>query len=319
MGERQHKAGPGLSSIAAVERQTGLGKDTLRVWERRYGFPSPDRNSAGDRAYPADQVERLLAIRRLLDAGHRPGRVVPLELAALKALHPSPTPSGAADAPAPELAPYLDLVAQHDVAQLKHALAQAALRLGLMRFVADLVAPLTTAVGVAWMQGRFQVFEEHLYTECVTGVLRNAIAGISLPPGDCTPRVLLTTFPGEAHGLGLLMVEALFTLEGCHCLSLGIQTPAADMTRAAKAHRADIVALSFTAVQGARSVTADLRELRMQLPAQTAIWVGGDCPALYRRALPGVLAVRTLHALPLQIAHWRQTAGAGAAVAPGRA
>lgn len=30
-----------LLSIAAVERDTGLTKDTLRVWERRYGFPTP--------------------------------------------------------------------------------------------------------------------------------------------------------------------------------------------------------------------------------------------------------------------------------------
>ena len=30
---------PPLLSIAAVERETGLGKDTLRAWERRYGFP----------------------------------------------------------------------------------------------------------------------------------------------------------------------------------------------------------------------------------------------------------------------------------------
>ncbi|MBK8767339.1 MAG: MerR family transcriptional regulator, partial [Burkholderiaceae bacterium] len=28
-------------SISAVERDTGLSKDTLRVWERRYGFPLP--------------------------------------------------------------------------------------------------------------------------------------------------------------------------------------------------------------------------------------------------------------------------------------
>ena len=32
-------------SIAAVERDTGLSKDTLRVWERRYGFPAPQRDA----------------------------------------------------------------------------------------------------------------------------------------------------------------------------------------------------------------------------------------------------------------------------------
>ena len=38
---------PVLYSIAAVERDTGLSKDTLRVWERRYGFPRPARDAAG--------------------------------------------------------------------------------------------------------------------------------------------------------------------------------------------------------------------------------------------------------------------------------
>ncbi|MFO1371819.1 MAG: MerR family transcriptional regulator [Candidatus Competibacteraceae bacterium] len=47
-------------NIAIVERDTGLSKDVLRMWERRYGFPKPDRDAHGDRIYPADQVERLV-------------------------------------------------------------------------------------------------------------------------------------------------------------------------------------------------------------------------------------------------------------------
>jgi len=45
-------------NISAVERDTGLGKDTLRVWERRYGFPQPTRDDNGERVYPAEQVDR---------------------------------------------------------------------------------------------------------------------------------------------------------------------------------------------------------------------------------------------------------------------
>ena len=44
-------------SIAEVERETGLGKDTLRVWERRYGFPVPLRDALGERAYPDEQLQ----------------------------------------------------------------------------------------------------------------------------------------------------------------------------------------------------------------------------------------------------------------------
>ena len=46
-------ASAGLS-IAAVERETRLSKDVLRVWERRYGFPRPERDANGERCYPAE-------------------------------------------------------------------------------------------------------------------------------------------------------------------------------------------------------------------------------------------------------------------------
>jgi hypothetical protein len=77
---------PLLMSIAAVERDTGLSKDTLRVWEKRYGFPAPERDAQGERCYPMDQIERLRVIKRLLDVGHRPGRVVTLPMVDLGAL-----------------------------------------------------------------------------------------------------------------------------------------------------------------------------------------------------------------------------------------
>ena len=74
-------------NIAAVERDTGLSKDVLRVWERRYGFPAPDRDEHGERIYPAEQVERLRLVKRLMDAGHRPGKLLSTCL-----LYTSPSP-----------------------------------------------------------------------------------------------------------------------------------------------------------------------------------------------------------------------------------
>src|ERR1700761_4002546 len=75
-----------LLSIAAVERETGLGKDTLRAWERRYGFPVPQRDASGIRGYPRALVDRLALIRRALLAGERPGRLLALPAAKLDAV-----------------------------------------------------------------------------------------------------------------------------------------------------------------------------------------------------------------------------------------
>ena len=57
--------------IAALERDIGVGKDTLRVWERRYGFPKPHRDAIGERVYPADQVERVRLVKHIMARGHR--------------------------------------------------------------------------------------------------------------------------------------------------------------------------------------------------------------------------------------------------------
>jgi DNA-binding transcriptional MerR regulator/methylmalonyl-CoA mutase cobalamin-binding subunit len=298
-------------SIAAVERDTGLSKDTLRVWERRYGFPTPQRDTVGERAYTIDQVEKLRLIKRLMDAGHRPGRIVPLPVEELLQLssqtvdHPQRNTEvalGSAD-----LRANLALIRSHDITALRHHLLRLLARFGVGRFVTEVLAPLNVAVGDAWMRGQMEIFEEHAYIEVVQNVLRSAIASIPHPaPSAQAPRVLLSTLPGEQHGIGLLMVEAMLVLEACHCISLGAQTPLWDIVLAAKALDVDIVALSFTACMNPNQIIEGLGELRAKLPESTRLWVGGSAPALYRRSVDGVLAFSGLDQLPSELQRWRQ-------------
>ncbi len=294
-------------SIAAVERDTGLSKDTLRVWERRYSFPRPQRDPHGERAYPLDQVDKLRVIKRLLDNGHRPGRLVAMPIDELQnigeSLSASPLRFDAAASA--DLRDYMAAIKAHDVEGLRRLMGQAMMRIGAGRFVCDIVAPLNAMVGDAWMRGQLEVFEEHMYSESVALTLHNAI---NATPGDqarAQPRILLTTFPQEPHGLGLLMAEVMFALEACHCISLGTQTPLWDIVLAATAHRADVVALSFSASQNPIDVVNGLTELRSKLPLGMAIWAGGACPIIHRKAIEGVVAVADLMSIGKQVARWR--------------
>lgn len=303
-------------SIAAVERDTGLSKDTLRVWERRYGFPTPGRDALGERAYSLAQVEKLRVVKRLLDAGHRPGRVVALPLDALQHLADQtvdqPLRGAEALLGAADMREHLDLIRSHDVAGLRSALTHLLARVGVARFVREGLAPLSAAVGDAWMRGQMEVFEEHAYTEVVQTVLRQAIAGIPAADEAAHPRVLLTTFPGEPHGLGLLMAQAMFALDGCHCISLGLQTPVWDTVLAARAYRADIVALSFTGCMNPNHIVDGLAELAAKLPAQAQVWAGGSAPVLHRRTVPRVRALAGFDTLSFELQRWRQAAAAPA-------
>ena len=49
----------GLYSIGVVERDTGIDRDTLRVWERRYGFPEPVRRAMRRGSLGAESREAL--------------------------------------------------------------------------------------------------------------------------------------------------------------------------------------------------------------------------------------------------------------------
>jgi DNA-binding transcriptional MerR regulator len=289
--------------IGAVERDTGLSKDTLRVWERRYGFPNPERDAFGERAYPREQVEKLRAIKRLMDSGHRPGKIMQFSLDELKSLsHEGDVKSGRGELPA-TLAHYIDLVREHQIEGLRRALGQEVVKSGLGRFVSEVVAPLNVAIGDLWMQGALEVFEEHLYTESLQVVLRNAIANV--PQSPSAPRVLLTTFPNEQHGLGLLMAEAMLVLEGAHCTSLGVETPVWDIVLGANSQAADIVALSFSLAYPAAQAVDGLAELRRSLPAHIEIWAGGGSETLGRRLPDGVLSMNSIVTVQEAVARWR--------------
>lgn len=295
-----------LLSIAAVERETGLGKDTLRAWERRYGFPRPQRDAAGMRGYPRALVERLALIRRALLAGQRPGRLLSMpadELDALLAgLAPAPRASGA---PALDAGQAIAALRAGGAAGLRHWLTLRLARMGLESFVVDGVAPLTEAIGVAWADGDVAVFEEHLYSEVLQSVLRAALAPFQAGLHPQGPRVLLTTVPGEAHGMGLLMAEALLTLQACPCLSLGTQTPLGDIVAAARAQRVDVVALSFSTSLCPALALPALAELRARLPASVQVWAGGAMPALRGSRIAGIRIVSQLGQIAGAVADWR--------------
>jgi hypothetical protein len=270
-------------SISAVERETGLSKDVLRKWESRYGFPAPVRDANGERAYPEEQVSRLRLIKRLMDAGMRPSKLVGRPAEELLAAATRPMGPTLASPSGHLAAEDLALLRSHDLHALRRSLGRQLQQQGLRSFVQDILAPLSRAVGEAWARGQLEIHEEHLYTEVVQGLLRGALEPINDPAGH--PRMLLTTLPDEAHTLGLLMVGGVFALGGAHCISLGPQTPVQDIGNGARAHRVDIVVLSFSPTYPQRRILPALAELRQRLPEHVEIWAGGS--GTLRLASPG--------------------------------
>lgn len=273
--------------IASVERETGLSEDTLRAWERRYGFPTPSRNAAGERMYPPEQVRRLVRIKRLMDRGHRPEALLAMDERALLALDE-----------------WMRLVETRDHPSMQRLFHRELAKLGMLSFVQNTLVPLTRLVSEAWARNQMDVLDEHLLWENIEQYFRKTIADLA-PLEDSHPRCLLITLPGEAHMLGLLMVEALLMLEDAHPVPLGPQTPIAGIVRAVETERIDVVCLSFSIVYPPAQAVQGLTELRRALPAHVQIWAGGQGVKGLRKPIAGVQVIPEFDDLFIWLAGWR--------------
>lgn len=72
--------------INVVEKETHISKYLLRMWERRYTFPRPERDLKGERIYTSDDIEKLKLVKSLMEEGYRPSKIIDQELSDLRDL-----------------------------------------------------------------------------------------------------------------------------------------------------------------------------------------------------------------------------------------
>jgi hypothetical protein len=291
-----------MLTIGALSTATGIPIDTIRTWERRYGFPVPERKPSGHRVYPLATVPRLRRAVQAIARGHRAAEVVPASESALHALLDAlpaggtpapfaPAPAGRTQAPG-ELSDAFQAVRGYDGDRLKRRLQSDWALLGPLGFL-EHTSALLRAVGDAWATNELEVRHEHFASGVVGDFLRSVRA--PLDERATGPIAALATLPGELHGLGLQMAALVFALAGWRPLVLGVDTPVPQIAGLAREVPLAVVALSCVQPLQRRGTTL-LRTLRRLLPRNVPLLLGGQgAPAEAR--VKGLESVRDLHAL----------------------
>jgi hypothetical protein len=252
-------------SIGALSRATGVPVETLRTWERRYGFPAPvERIDSGHRRYPIECVERLRLVVRALGLGHKPSIVLPASSSALHDL----LALGGRDEPRARVreAPRatggsfversLDCVKRLDGEGLVQELDRAWNDLGTMDFLAGCLGPFLRALGESWSRGDIEVGHEHFASEYVREFL--SMHWRPMSERAAGPRIVCATLSGEEHVLGLHMAATALSLAGARAIFLGANSRVEDVVLGVREQAADAVALSAGARRegaGARIAT----------------------------------------------------------------
>lgn len=278
--------------IGSVSRQTGIEIATLRKWEKRYGFPKPQRTATGRREYLAETVEQLLGIRRRIAGGVRTGAVLREFLSHRDELSPGK------DAQQPGKSEHLEGVSKlldADVPGLRQWLLDRWNEMAVADFVEQIAAPMAREVGHLWSRGVLPVFAEHLFSEELLGVLSSAI---ECPNSCLTPhRVLLTTPAGEKHNLGLKMAGAVLASVGGRPIYLHADLPNSEIVAAADSYKVTVVGLSASLNYPPRLLFANLQAIRQSLPESIQLWVGGAGSARLPKLPPNTTQIADMQAL----------------------
>lgn len=269
-------------SIRAVARMAAIEPDTLRMWERRYGFPKPRRTAGGARVYSPDDVDVLRLIARAQKEGFRAGEVVGrtrAELVSLLEAAGAALRENVAGPPAPPRAQddlverLLHALGRSEASTVRKELRKAALHMGPKVFVTDLAAPLLARLGELWEAKVLDIHHEHLMTKLLSTQLRILLAASEDLGADRT--VLLAAPSSEQHELGLEMIAVYLAFHQVEPRFLGVDSPAAQIVEAARSLRVDAVGMTISEAVDMPRVKAEVERVARGLGADRPLWLGG--------------------------------------------
>jgi len=260
--------------IGTVARLAGVSTHALRVWERRYGVPTPGRSEGGARLYSDAEVDRLRLLKRAVDRGHAIGQIATLGEPELERLAggPSAVAAGHAETAGALLHEFVQAVTTFDAAQAERLLERARVLLSARELVLEVLVPLLSRVGQAWLSGDLCTASEHVAS---TLVREHASRLLRQIPAEAGAELLLVSTPAaELHELGALLAAAIAKIHGYDVLYLGPNLPATEIARAARVARADLVAVSIVALE-LEAAAAEVRALVAALPRGVDLLLGG--------------------------------------------
>jgi methylmalonyl-CoA mutase cobalamin-binding subunit len=281
MSTSDKPAEPVELSIGTLSSATGVPVDTLRTWERRYGFPAPSTRTGGShRRYATDTIGQVQLIVRALELGHRPSAVVGRNADELRRLLGVPRAAGASSearalhADAGVVARWLELTHALDGDGLMGEFHRSLAEMAAIPLLERRVAPYLHELGEAWAQGLLRVSHEHYASERVREFLSTQWRRAN--EGQRAGRVsaVLATPSGEQHVLGLHMAAWVIALAGVHVVFLGADTPMSEVIFAVEQHAARAVALSVAAGYPG-DLKAELTTLSARLPFGASLALGG--------------------------------------------
>lgn len=255
--------------IKTVSDITGIPKNTLVAWERRYGILNPERLPNGYRQYTDADIATLQQLKSAMADGLKISEAVDVVLAERRenGAAAAQEDTGLRAVPSTQEKAFAPLVEELLEALTRFQRPEAEAIVGRLvgssneQLIDLLYFPLLRRVGSEWEAGRLSVAKEHF----ASAFVRDQLIGMLLKVG-CGPRggthVACVTFPGEHHELGVLGLAVKLALSGCRVTYLGADLPVKELCQFSRDHRPAWICVSVINETDADEIARFAQELR---------------------------------------------------------
>jgi DNA-binding transcriptional MerR regulator len=256
---------------------TGIGIDTLRAWERRYGAVTPTRDDRG-RLYTDADVARLRLLSGAVEQGHSIGRVAGLSDEQLRDVCGA---AGVVDRPVADPArptlldttPLLTALRRYDAVAIDQQLSRLAAVLRPLDLLQDVLMPVLTRVGDDWHSQRTRIAHEHLMSSTIRNLLGAFLRLYARR--EASLLLLFATPSGERHEIATLGAAMLAATAGLGVSYLGPDLPAREIIDSVEPAGAQVLVLGLTTPAADRARERELKTIVRELPASVELWAGG--------------------------------------------
>jgi DNA-binding transcriptional MerR regulator len=224
-----------IYNMKAVVRETGLTPDTLRVWERRYGIPKPERTSGGHRLYSQEDIDVLKWLVARREEGLSISHAVNLWKQSvdqgLEPLRSAIRPSGIDSAVQTSIdtlrTSWVERCLAFDGTSAEALLSRAISRYPLEIVFVEIIQKGINDINDRWYKGEASVHQVYFLSELTIRRLESMLTEMPVPVRS--PQILAGNPPDEIHTLGLLLLTLLLRRAGWDVVYLGADLPLQDL------------------------------------------------------------------------------------------
>ncbi len=254
---------------------TGLSKEVLRTWEKRYRLLSPERGPNRYRLYKEQDVDLLKFLVKEIEQGQSIGELASLGKDEILARAKERSKKEPETLPRDQILVELEKhLLPLDPMAFEKRLNDLVVLLPFEEAFNRILVPLQIRVGELWFEGKLDISVEHYVTAQVKQKLFAAMNMISFEQRG--PKVLIACPPWELHEIGAQTIAYFCANRRCQVIFLGSNLPLANLIHFNSLTKPEAILLSFTSDISENKARAFFTDLSSQIQPPCPVWAGGQ-------------------------------------------